>query len=64
MNKVKPCSISSKHKWEFVNNVTLKDVTYGATGTQVKIRFRGLYKCACGAKRIGQMRDEVKGGAA
>jgi len=63
-NKVLPCKIADKHKWEFVKNVTITKASYGPTGSRIQLSFRGLYKCACGEKRIGQSKDCAEGGAA
>lgn len=60
--KQKPCTLATKHKWEFVRNVTITKAMYGAKGGYARISLRGIYKCACGGERIGNSQD-VKGGA-
>ncbi|MDF3837097.1 hypothetical protein P3W85_29700 [Cupriavidus basilensis] len=58
-HKPKACTLAPKHTWEFVRNVTLKNVTMSARGTMVKISYRGKYRCACGELRLGISRPEV-----
>lgn len=45
-----PCTLMRRHKWSFVKNVTR---TY-PNGRTVQVSTRGLYKCACGARKYGE----------
>lgn len=54
MSKTKPCTIGPKHKWQWVKNVTIKKGTFGPCGSTMQVSLRGLYKCECGADRIGK----------
>jgi hypothetical protein len=47
------CTLATKHKWEYLRDVTLKSITMGVSGTRMKISYRAEFKCACGAKRVG-----------
>lgn len=51
MTKTKPCTLGPRHKWEFVRNKTFTTATLHTRTLSV----RGVYKCACGAKKIGEM---------
>ncbi len=70
MSKTKPCTIGPKHKWQWVKNVTIKKVTIGPRGSSMHVSLRGLYKCECGADRIGKDNPnghdlrQMEGGAA
>ena len=48
-----PCSLGKKHRWEWVRDVTNKQIHMSMRGTTVKLSRRGEFKCACGAKRLG-----------
>jgi hypothetical protein len=70
MSKTKPCTLGPKHKWQWVENVTIRNVTMNSRGTRISISLRGLYKCECGADRIGKDNPnghdlrQIEGGAA
>jgi hypothetical protein len=70
VNKTKPCTLGPKHKWQWVKNVTIKNVTISSRGTSMRVSLRGLYKCECGADRIGKDNPnghdlrQIEGGAA
>lgn len=53
----KPCTLAPKHKWTFDRNVT--QGTFGP-GT-LTMSVRGLYRCACGATRIGAANQNAPG---
>ncbi|MHA4952210.1 hypothetical protein [Acinetobacter pittii] len=48
---MKKCTLGSRHKWEHVKNVQLQT----QTSRTVTLSLKGLYKCACGAKKYGFM---------
>lgn len=52
--KLTPCTIGPKHKWDYANNVIVKRVTDRGFSLEVK----GRYRCACGARKLGPMRHE------
>lgn len=52
-NKQKPCTLSTKHKWEHVKDRTLVSQTMSTTS----FRRVGVYKCKCGATRAGQAKS-------
>lgn len=70
MIKTNSCNLNPKHKWQWVKNVTIKNVTIRPHGSTMRISLRGLYKCECGAERIGKDNPngndlcQVEGGAA
>lgn len=50
---MKKCTLGPRHNWQFVKNVVTKSQTlYTAI-----IKQRGVYKCACGEKKYGQMQS-------
>lgn len=49
MTPTKPCSIGPRHAWMWVKNVTNSQIG----GRSASFTLRGLYRCACGAKKIG-----------
>lgn len=55
--KLKPCTVGPKHSWTFKKNVTLKSVRITPKGTIAHIRYRGLYRCACGEQKYGREGD-------
>lgn len=58
MMKPKPCTLAEKHSWQFIKNVTLTTATFTPKGSSAHIRFRGLYRCACGQTRHGTQQDQ------
>ncbi|WP_421427752.1 hypothetical protein ACOL7R_03375 [Acinetobacter pittii] len=46
---MKKCTIGSRHKWEHIKNVQLTT----QTSRSISISIKGLYQCACGAKKYG-----------
>lgn len=46
----KPCTLGAKHKWQWVQDVTLRNEKMFS----IRISLRGLYRCECGGKRSGQ----------
>jgi hypothetical protein len=62
--KTKPCpngGEKGKHSWQFVRNGTQTRVSAGLGGGFMSISVRGLYRCACGATRVGQMKPDAPG---
>lgn len=53
--KLEPCTKGPKHKWEFVRN---KEVMH-STPTTMSITLKGVYRCACGARKLGDFRHEA-----
>lgn len=49
-----PCTNGPRHKWEFVKNVNVGSMSVTARGTVGRFSLKGLYRCACGAKKHGQ----------
>lgn len=49
MNKPKPCTLGNRHSWQFRGNVT----TTQRSGQTARISKRGIYRCACGARKHG-----------
>lgn len=49
MATTKPCTTGPRHSWGWVKNVANTQVG----GRSVKVTLRGLYRCACGAKKTG-----------
>lgn len=47
--KIKPCSLAKRHSWEFVRNRITKYIN----GRTVHLSQRGVYRCECGAKKLG-----------
>lgn len=47
----KPCKIGPRHKWTWLKNVASSQV--GGRGVYAYFTLRGLYRCACGAQKIG-----------
>lgn len=47
------CVEGGKHKYIFIRNITITNATYSPRGNQIKISYRGEYKCECGKIRIG-----------
>lgn len=60
MTPTPPCTIAAKHKWQWIKNGTKTTATSSMGGTSVRMTLKGLYKCACGAKRIGQPNHNAK----
>lgn len=46
---MKPCDLGPRHKWTWVKNVTKSSVT----GRTASFTSKGLYRCECGAKKLG-----------
>ena len=53
---MKKCTLGSRHKWEHIKNVQI----HTQTARTVSISLKGLYKCACGAKKYGFMQKGVE----
>ncbi len=47
--KTKPCTLASRHRWTFIHNRVCQSIS----GNSVHISKRGVYSCACGAKKLG-----------
>ncbi len=47
----KPCKNGPRHKWTWLKNVASSQV--GGRGTYAYFTLRGLYRCECGAKKVG-----------
>lgn len=48
----KPCKIGPRHKWTWLKNIASSQV--GGRGTYAHFTLRGLYRCECGAKKVGR----------
>lgn len=48
---MKKCTLKIRHKWVYVGNVQVTT----QTARTLSIGFKGLYKCACGARKYGFM---------
>ena len=48
--KQKPCTLNPKHKWELVKNINQTVIN----GRSARLSLRGLYRCACGATKLGR----------
>ncbi len=59
MNKT--CTVGEKHKWTFVKNGVRTTSTGGMGGGGMRISLRGLYRCECGATRVGQPNHNAPG---
>lgn len=62
--KTKPCpngGEQGKHKWEFVRNGTVTRAHAGFGGGSMSLSVRGLYRCACGAQRVGRVNVNAPG---
>lgn len=46
---MKSCSLGKRHSWAFRHNI----VTSYQNGRSVRISKRGLYRCECGAEKLG-----------
>jgi hypothetical protein len=57
--KTKPCTLGPKHSWAWKRNVTLKTVSITPHGSTAKLSWRGDYRCACGAQKYGQSKDQT-----
>ena len=53
----KKCTLATRHKWEWVKDVTSMTATITEKGSMRKLSRRGIYKCACGADRQGMPRS-------
>lgn len=45
----KPCTQGARHTWAWLKNVTNSQI--GGRGASFSLR--GVYRCACGAKKVG-----------
>ena len=52
--KIKPCTEGARHKWEHSYNIIKKYVN----GSHATLSKKGVYLCACGAKKYGEPRDD------
>lgn len=50
--KIKPCTLAKRHAWTFVRN---RICTY-INRRSAQISQRGVYRCECGAKNLGEPR--------
>lgn len=48
---MKKCTEGKRHKWKHIKNIEL----YVQTSRSVSISLKGLYKCACGAEKHGEL---------
>lgn len=49
MSNLKPCINGPRHTWAWRKNVTNSQIG----GRSAKFSLRGLYRCACGAVKVG-----------
>ena len=47
---MKKCTVGNRHKWEFLKNIKCTMMS----GRSIRISLKGLYQCACGAKKHGE----------
>lgn len=47
------CTKAKRHKWLFFKNVTVK--RFYASGS-IQLSLRGLFRCKCGAEKLGMAR--------
>lgn len=50
------CTLGPRHKWDFVKNVTVRSENISMNRHSIHIGQKGAYKCACGAKKYGDIR--------
>lgn len=48
----KPCKIGPRHKWTWLKNIASSQV--GGRGAYAYFTLRGIYRCECGAKKVGR----------
>ena len=53
--KLKPCATGKRHSWVFVRNRNNATQRISGAGTMVSSRKVGVYKCACGARKEGEV---------
>ena len=53
----KKCTLTTRHKWEWIKDVTNMTATITNSGSTRRFSRRGVYKCACGAERQGIARS-------
>lgn len=46
----KACTSGKRHKWNFVRN----RITQSGGPTTIRISKRGIYRCDCGAQKLGE----------
>lgn len=56
--KTPKCTLGEKHKWVWVKNGTRTTTTIAPRGTTMHVALKGLYKCACGERRLGTAKSE------
>jgi len=52
---MKPCTKGKRHKWVFVANHNCRTESLRTIGWTL----RGLYKCACGQRKYGEMQRVI-----
>lgn len=52
--KPKQCTFGPKHKWVWLKNTRIGKGSFAGGGHTVQISLKGIYKCECGEKKIGQ----------
>lgn len=57
MNKPPKCTKGPRHAWEWKKDTTTRQMTIGALGSSAVISRRGVYACACGARKYGTARS-------
>lgn len=55
--KQKPCTIGPKHKWDWIKDTTVRNVSLGGLGGSMSISRKGIYTCACGQRKYGAARS-------
>lgn len=53
--KTKSCTQGARHKWQFVKNTTNAQ----AGGRGIGFAVRGIYRCECGQKKLGEASHEA-----
>ncbi|WP_284213903.1 hypothetical protein [Comamonas jiangduensis] len=54
-SKTKQCTVGARHKWQFVKNTTNAQ----AGGRGIGFAVRGVYRCKCGQKKLGDAGHEA-----
>lgn len=57
MSTAPKCTLGPKHKWAWQKDVTNVTMKITERSTTKKFSRRGVYLCACGAKRQGVARS-------
>ena len=53
---IKPCTLAKRHAWTFVRNRICTNIN----GSSAQISQRGVYRCKCGARKLGEPRINME----